>query len=385
MFLLAIIMAASAEGRAARLCAERALFASARAYREVPALRDTMEYLLEAPGAEREPKKIEYGFGAGKDVWAADALLKVVAVGSTMFVTRSDDSLHYLAVPYAGRFGASLQAVSGEQGSLFEPPPVAMRTGQDFSAWMEALRFKQLGPLRIASCDGERIEFVADNGRLDLRLDRKTRFFAAATLELRPLGSPADFRVRIEARFSPQVLASGRGVARFDPGGRTAVRSLAELGANKLNAGAPAPEFTLTTLDGRAVTLRDLRGSVVVLDFWATWCAPCWNTLRETQALRDWVAAEHLPVAVFAVNSLEHLPTARERKERAGAFWTSQGFSMPSLLDSDDAVFGAFGTPGLPSIVVVTPDGSVAALHSGAFPNVLATLQAEVRAALARK
>jgi len=97
------------------------------------------------------------------------------------------------------------------------------------------------------------------------------------------------------------------------------------------------------------------------------------------------VAAEHLPVAVFAVNSLEHLPTARERKERAGAFWTSQGFSMPSLLDSDDAVFGAFGTPGLPSIVVVTPDGSVAALHSGAFPNVLATLQAEVRAALARK
>src|SRR3990172_5069800 len=40
-------------------------------------------------------------------------------------------------------------------------------------------------------------------------------------------------------------------------------------------AGRPAPDFTLQTVDGEAVTLSDLRGQVVVLNFWATWCPPC--------------------------------------------------------------------------------------------------------------
>ncbi|HEV7786663.1 MAG TPA: redoxin domain-containing protein, partial [Thermoanaerobaculia bacterium] len=50
------------------------------------------------------------------------------------------------------------------------------------------------------------------------------------------------------------------------------MKNLAALTSNRLAVGAPAPDFALETLDGRKVALHELRGSVVVLDFWATWC-----------------------------------------------------------------------------------------------------------------
>src|SRR5207253_2073691 len=54
--------------------------------------------------------------------------------------------------------------------------------------------------------------------------------------------------------------------------------------ANSL-AGKPAPDFKLTSLDGSSVSLAELKGSVVVLDFWATWCGPCVMSLPHLDKL----------------------------------------------------------------------------------------------------
>src|SRR3990172_3010778 len=87
--------------------------------------------------------------------------------------------------------------------------------------------------------------------------------------------------------------------------------------------GAPAPDFTLQTVDGESLRLSDLRGKVVAVNFWATWCAPC---RLEMPDLQD--RAEQFPdrLAGLGVNFAQ---TAEE----VAAFRQEVGIDFPLLLD----------------------------------------------------
>src|SRR5262245_56053134 len=74
----------------------------------------------------------------------------------------------------------------------------------------------------------------------------------------------------------------------------------AAFGAAKV--GERAADFTLPALDGSQVKLSDLKGSVVVLDFWASWCVPCKKELPALDALARRYAGEGKPVVIVAVN-----------------------------------------------------------------------------------
>jgi len=82
------------------------------------------------------------------------------------------------------------------------------------------------------------------------------------------------------------------GIALLLAGGATAA---------KPKVGQPAPDFTLRTVDGKTITLADLRGQVVVLNFWATWCAPCKKELPTLDSFYR-VVADH-GLRVFAVTT----------------------------------------------------------------------------------
>jgi peroxiredoxin len=369
--------------------AREALAAAARAYREVPALKDTLTYVVKSPSAVLPPKTIEILLGAGHDVALKDPLLEAVAVGGTLYLTKSDAPGKYVAHPYSGDLGQALDAVIGDQGSLFEPVQVAMRSGKDLEGWLKALRCKQLGPLRISgyeprSAGGrtvEAIRFTADNGDVETDFDVRTHFLSRLVLHMRPPGAPEGVSIEISGELSPQVVANPKGLVEFDPTGRVAVAGMAGLDSTRLVTGKPAPSFEAGTLTGKRIALADLKGSVVVLDFWATWCAPCWKTLQETQRLADGMSRSGLKVAVYAVDTMEEFPTVEEKRSRAAAFFKSQGFTIPCLLDPDAKLFGAFGSPGLPSLVILAPDGTIFKYHQGLFPEMLETLEREVREA----
>jgi peroxiredoxin len=365
--------------------ARQTIESSAKAYTAVVALRDKLSYSVTAPGSEQESKSEEYAFGPKGAVFVKNALLAAVALDSKLYLTQSDVPDRYVVAPYDGDFGAALHRVAGN-GSLFEPPPLALHSGKGLNACVDALRFNLLEPLRIAGYrhvagdkEHDEIRFVANNGELTLAIDSRTHFFTAVSFQVRPPGAPEGFLVRVNGTFSPQVLNESETSIDFTPGSRSAVENLTDLASTRLAVGSVAPDFELETLDGKKIALHDLRGSIVVLDFWATWCVPCWKALKETQAFTGWAAAEKLPVAIFAVNTLEQGPDGKERLDRVRRFWTSQNFSMPTLVDVQSKMFKAYGSPGLPSVVLISPSGTILRYHEGLFPEMLGTLKRETR------
>jgi peroxiredoxin len=77
---------------------------------------------------------------------------------------------------------------------------------------------------------------------------------------------------------------------------------------NDLQIGAPAPPITLTTLDGRHIDTRDLRGKVVIVTFWATWCLPCREELPLLSRYAQQHAKQGLVVLGFSLDTPDQLP-----------------------------------------------------------------------------
>jgi peroxiredoxin len=122
--------------------------------------------------------------------------------------------------------------------------------------------------------------------------------------------------------------------------------------------GDPAPDFELPDASGATVRLGDYRGRPVILNFWATWCAPCRLEMPELQrAQAEFDAAPDGPV-VLTINQ-------EEPAERVTEFMDEIGLTLPALLDSDAEVGMAYGAFFLPTTVIVGPDGVVAAIHRG--------------------
>ena len=80
---------------------------------------------------------------------------------------------------------------------------------------------------------------------------------------------------------------------------------------NELVVGAPAPPITLTTLDGRHISTHDLHGKVVILTFWATWCAPCREELPLLSRYAQQHARDGLVVLGFSLDTPDKLDQVR--------------------------------------------------------------------------
>lgn len=124
--------------------------------------------------------------------------------------------------------------------------------------------------------------------------------------------------------------------------------------------GKPAPDFTLPGLDGKPVKLSSAKGSVVVLDFWATWCGPCVRSLPHLDQLYKEQAPKGLKV--YAVN-------LQEEKEAVKAFVEKKKWTLPVLLDSQGDVGKQYGADAIPETVIVGKDGTVKKVFIGAGPD----------------
>ena len=138
--------------------------------------------------------------------------------------------------------------------------------------------------------------------------------------------------------------------------------------ASKLNH--PAPDFTLKSRSGENIKLSELRGQVVMLNFWASWCAPC----RQEMPLLEKLYQRYEPMG-FTLLGIN----VEENSDDALRWLKNLDISFPILLDTKNTTSELYSVMAMPTTLIIDRDGKVRFLHRGYVPGVEEEYQQQVR------
>jgi len=152
------------------------------------------------------------------------------------------------------------------------------------------------------------------------------------------------------------VALSGHRGARIDSTSlETAVQSKTEV-----TAGSRAADFKLEALDGTTVSLESLRGKVVFLNVWATWCGPCREEMPSMQTLYDDFKAN---------KDLVMLAASQDTSGRSAvaSYVKKNGYHFTILLDPENKISETYDVSGVPETFIIDRKGQIVAHHMGGF------------------
>lgn len=133
----------------------------------------------------------------------------------------------------------------------------------------------------------------------------------------------------------------------------------------------PAPDFTLTDANGQSVTLSDLRGQVVMINFWASWCGPC----RQEMPLLEQIHQRYEPLGfkLLGIN-------VEENPADGQAFLKERPVTFEVLYDPENGISKLYDVVAMPSTVLIDRKGNIRFLHHGYKPGYENDYQDQIRA-----
>lgn len=370
--------------------AEAVLKAAAEAYKAAPTLAETISLKIDmgAMGARESKMMTAYGEKNSMSL-KSDDMGSIVVLDEVAYFLPSQPADKYVEQKVEGSISKTLEsmiqlqmptgALAAREGRADASDPKSML------GWL----FQNATIAGFRSADSvDSVLVKSDEGEAVLTFDSKSHLQTGAKALLTPPGAPPGFAVNLNVSIDNKVGPSLDSPIVLDKGTRAKAKDMMELmGVEepklKVSAGDVAPVATLKTLDGKDVNLADLKGKVVVIDFWATWCGPCKRGLPLLEEFATSMKSND-KVVVYPVNVWENVQ-GDERTKAVTDFWTKQKFTMTTLVDPDSKFIDAFGFSGIPAFVVINPEGKIEATHVGFDPKLKETLTAEVEKALGVK
>ena len=137
-----------------------------------------------------------------------------------------------------------------------------------------------------------------------------------------------------------------------------------------LAPGEPAPSFALSTADGRTIALDELRGRVVYLDFWASWCGPCRRSFPWMNEIEQRYAAKGLTVVAINVDA---------KREDAERFLQQYPAKFAIVYDASGTTPRAYDVKAMPSSYLIDRKGKITRVEQGFLDEKRAALEENIR------
>lgn len=332
------------------------LRAAARAGQNLKAVRYTVELdhfgeLAKATVLEvRAPVK-----GGGRLVPAKYAVTGTL--GSRTYRYSYDGT----ALRYQEEAGATVQTIHDpddyELGQVLGQLPMASMAflGGSFADWASSATLTYKGSKKVGKYECDWVEVkrkVRSDALGEMELTGNFAFDRATHLPVQSWSTGSKPVTVTSFELNPVVPSNA-----FEISGKAEVTSGPKVVASKLlDVGSVAPAFSLKDPSGRTVSLKSLKGKVVVLDFWGTWCQPCLRVMPHLQALHKKYASKGVVVLGIAVADNEGDPAGYMKRMKY----------TYGLLLKGDATAKAYKAVMLPTVYVIDKQGKIAYRQSGA-------------------